>query len=83
MNREQDEVRRIPIDKIAVPNPRTRGKKKFKQIVANIAQIVSRGVTGGQFRGIRGPVRAEESRRNGGQGGERPQERVEERGRRD
>ena len=29
----------IPIDKITVPNPRTRGMKKFKQIIANIAQI--------------------------------------------
>ena len=39
MNREQNEVRMIPIGKITVPNPRTRGKKKFKQIVANIADI--------------------------------------------
>ena len=39
MNRTQYEVQRIPIDRITVPNPRTRGMKKFKQIVANIAQI--------------------------------------------
>jgi len=39
MNRPQDDVTPIPIDKITVPNPRMRGKKKFKQIVANIAQV--------------------------------------------
>jgi len=39
MNRTQYEVQWIPIDKITVPNPRTRGMKKFRQIVANIAQI--------------------------------------------
>ena len=39
MNQRQDEVQMIPIDKITVLNPRSRGKKKFKQIVANIAQI--------------------------------------------
>lgn len=39
MNQEEDDVQMIPLDKITVPNPRTRGKKKFKQIVANIAEI--------------------------------------------
>jgi ParB family transcriptional regulator, chromosome partitioning protein len=39
MNRRQDEVQMIPIDKITVLNHRLRGKKKFRQIVANIAQI--------------------------------------------
>jgi ParB family chromosome partitioning protein len=39
MNRTQYETQWIPIDKITVPNPRTRGMKKFRQIVANIAQI--------------------------------------------
>jgi ParB family chromosome partitioning protein len=39
MKREQAEVQMIPIDKITVPNPRSRGKKKFKQIAANIARI--------------------------------------------
>ena len=40
MNRQQDStIHMIPIDQITVLNPRQRGKKKFKQIVANIAQI--------------------------------------------
>ena len=39
MKRTQNETQWIPIDKITVPNPRTRGMKKFRQIVANIAQI--------------------------------------------
>lgn len=39
MNREQDNVQWIPIDKITIPNPRSRGEKKFKQIIANIAEI--------------------------------------------
>ena len=39
MNQEEDDVQMIPIDKITVLNPRTRGKKKFKQIMANIAEI--------------------------------------------
>jgi len=39
MNRSQDDVLPIPLDKITIPNPRSRGKKKFKQIVANIAQV--------------------------------------------
>ena len=39
MKRLQNDVQLIPIDKIIVPNPRSRGKRKFKQIVANIAQI--------------------------------------------
>ena len=39
MKRTQYETQWIPIDKITVPNPRTRGMKKFRQIVANIAQI--------------------------------------------
>jgi ParB family chromosome partitioning protein len=39
MNYPQYEVQMIPIDKITIPNPRSRGMKKFKQIVANIAQI--------------------------------------------
>jgi ParB family chromosome partitioning protein len=39
MNRLQDDATPIPLDKITVPNPRMRGKKKFKQIVANIAQV--------------------------------------------
>lgn len=38
MNQEND-VQMIPINKITVPNPRARGKKKFRQIVANIAEI--------------------------------------------
>ena len=39
MNRKHGEVQAVPIDKITVPNPRSRGKKKFRQIVANIAQV--------------------------------------------
>ena len=39
MNPKKDEVQAVPIDKITVPNPRSRGKKKFRQIVANIAQV--------------------------------------------
>lgn len=39
MNLPQYEVQMIPIDKITVPNPRTRGMKKFRQIIANIAQV--------------------------------------------
>ncbi len=39
MKRTQNETQWIPIDKITVPNPRARGMKKFRQIVANIAQI--------------------------------------------
>ena len=41
----------IPIDKITVPNPRTRGKKKFKQIIANIAQIgLKKPITVAEYR---------------------------------
>lgn len=39
MIQRQYEVQMVPIDKITVPNPRTRGMKKFRQIIANIAQI--------------------------------------------
>jgi ParB family chromosome partitioning protein len=39
MNRPNYEVQMIPLDKITVPNPRTRGMKKFRQIIANIAQV--------------------------------------------
>lgn len=37
--RQSARVQMIPIDKITVVNPRSRGKIKFKQIVANIAKI--------------------------------------------
>ena len=36
---ESKEIKLIPLDKIAVVNPRDRGKKKFRQIVNNIANI--------------------------------------------
>ena len=39
MNQRQDEIQMIPLDKITVLNPRSRGKKKFKQIVTNIGQV--------------------------------------------
>ena len=37
--RQESTIRMIPIDRIVVLNPRQRGKKKFKQIVANIGQV--------------------------------------------
>jgi ParB family chromosome partitioning protein len=58
MNREQDNVQWIPIDKITVPNPRTRGKKKFKQIIANIAQIgLKKPITVAEYRTAEGETR--------------------------
>jgi ParB family chromosome partitioning protein len=58
MNREQDEVQMIPIDKITVPNPRSRGKKKFKQIIANIAQIgLKRPITVAEYQNVDGETR--------------------------
>jgi ParB family chromosome partitioning protein len=57
MNAERDtEVIEIPIDRISVLNPRSRGSQKFKQIVTNISRIglkkpitvVRRGVKDGQ-----------------------------------
>lgn len=36
---DEKEIRLIPLDKITVVNPRERGKKKFRQIVNNIANI--------------------------------------------
>ncbi|MCY2987464.1 MAG: ParB N-terminal domain-containing protein [Planctomycetota bacterium] len=58
MNREQDNVQWIPIDKITVPNPRTRGKKKFKQIIANIAEIgLKKPITVAEYRSVDGETR--------------------------
>ena len=58
MNRDQDKVQMIPIDKITVPNPRTRGKKKFKQIIANIAQIgLKKPITVAEYRNADGETR--------------------------
>jgi len=58
MNRRQDEVQMIPIDKITVPNPRSRGKKKFKQIVANISQIgLKKPITVAEYRNDDGETR--------------------------
>ena len=40
MNTEIDlEIRMIPVKQINVLNPRSRGQKKFSQIVANIAKL--------------------------------------------
>ena len=39
MRRQNDNVVMIPIDRITVINPRSRGAKKFKQIVDNIARL--------------------------------------------
>jgi ParB family chromosome partitioning protein len=51
MNREHDQIRMIPIDKIIVINSRSRGKKKFRQIIANIAQIgLKRPITVAEYR---------------------------------
>lgn len=35
----EHEIRMIPLDRITIVNPRGRGKKKFKQIVNNIAKL--------------------------------------------
>ncbi len=35
----ESEIRMIPLEQITVVNPRDRGKKKFKQIVSNIAKL--------------------------------------------
>lgn len=56
MKLEENNVRMIPIDKITVPNPRTRGKKKFRQIVANIAEI-----------GLKKPITVAEYKNGGGE----------------
>ena len=56
MNRLDYEIRMIPIDKIIIPNPRSRGKKKFRQIVANIAQI-----------GLKRPITVAEHRDDNGE----------------
>ena len=49
--RRQDDVQMIPIDKITVLNHRKRGKKKFKQIIANIAQIgLKKPITVAEYR---------------------------------
>jgi ParB family chromosome partitioning protein len=40
MNKRRDpNVRMIPLERIFVVNPRERGKRKFKQIVENIASL--------------------------------------------
>ena len=58
MNRDQIKVQMIPIDKITVPNPRTRGKKKFKQIIANIAEIgLKKPITVAEYRSVDGETR--------------------------
>ena len=58
MNREQENVQCIPIDKITVPNPRTRGKKKFKQIIANIAEVgLKKPITVAEYRSVDGETR--------------------------
>jgi ParB family transcriptional regulator, chromosome partitioning protein len=54
MNRRQ--VQMIPVDRITVLNPRQRGKKKFKQIVANIGQV-----------GLKKPITVALSRNGDGQ----------------
>ena len=38
-DRRDSEVRMIPLDRITIVNPRERGKRKFKQIVENIATL--------------------------------------------
>jgi ParB family chromosome partitioning protein len=58
MNREESDVRFIPIDKVTVLNHRTRGKKKFKQIVANIAEIgLKRPITVAEYKNGDGETR--------------------------
>jgi ParB family chromosome partitioning protein len=58
MNREQNEVRMIPIDKITILNRRTRGKKKFKQIIADIAQIgLKKPITVAEYQNNEGETR--------------------------
>lgn len=39
MNSAEREIVMIPIDQITIVNPRSRGKEKFKQIVANISNL--------------------------------------------
>ena len=51
-------IRKIPIDQIVVLNPRERGKKKFAQIVANIANLgLKRPVTVAIMEGKNGDAR--------------------------
>jgi ParB family chromosome partitioning protein len=58
MNQEEENVQMIPIDKITVFNPRTRGKKKFKQIMANIAEIgLKRPITVAEYKNGDGETR--------------------------